>query len=206
MTMPCPRVRYALAFVVTANAWLVPLALSPLALGAQQPRPAQQPRAAKKPGTSQPPRKDAAAAPVVGPTTIDGFVRVHLDGAKLRPAPLSSDAVFVRRVYIDAIGVLPTADEARAFLADSSPGKRSQLIDGLLERDAYADYWAMKWSDVLRVKSEFPINLWPNAVQAYHHWIRASVRDNVRFDQFARELLTSSGSNFREAPVNFYRA
>jgi len=205
------RPRYALALVAATHAWLVPLALSPLALtplalGAQQPRPAQQPRATRKPGTSQPPRKDAAAAPVVGPTTIDGFVRAHLDRAKLRPAPLSSDAVFVRRVYIDAIGVLPTADEARAFLADSSPGKRSQLIDRLLERDAYADYWAMKWSDVLRVKSEFPINLWPNAVQAYHHWIRASLRDNVPFDRFARELLTASGSNFRAPPVNFYRA
>ena len=64
----------------------------------------------------------------------------------------------------------------------------------------------MKWSDVLRVKSEFPINLWPNAVQAYHHWIRTSVRDNLAVDQFARELLTESGSNFRVPQVNFYRA
>ncbi len=64
----------------------------------------------------------------------------------------------------------------------------------------------MKWGDVLRVKSEFPINLWPNAVQAYHHWIRTAVRDNVPYDRFARELLTASGSNFRVPPVNFYRA
>ncbi len=64
----------------------------------------------------------------------------------------------------------------------------------------------MKWGDVLRVKSEFPVNLWPNAVQAYHHWIRASLRDNLPYDRFARSLLTSSGSNFRVGPVNFYRA
>ena len=64
----------------------------------------------------------------------------------------------------------------------------------------------MKWGDILRVKSEFPINLWPNAVRAYHHWIRASVRENLPFDKFARTLLTSSGSNFRTPPVNFYRA
>jgi hypothetical protein len=64
----------------------------------------------------------------------------------------------------------------------------------------------MKWSDLLRVKSEFPINLWPNAVQSYHRWIRDSIKSNKPYDQFARELLTSSGSNFRVPPVNFYRA
>jgi hypothetical protein len=80
------------------------------------------------------------------------------------------------------------------------------LIDRLLERDEFADYWAMKWSDLLRVKAEFPINLWPNAAQAYHHWIRASIKDNMPYDRFVRELLTASGSNFRVPPVNFYRA
>jgi hypothetical protein len=64
----------------------------------------------------------------------------------------------------------------------------------------------MKWGDVLRVKSEFPVNLWPNAVQAYHRWVRTSLRDNLPYDRFARALLTSSGSNFRVGPANFYRA
>ena len=115
--------------------------------------------------------------------------------------------MFVRRVYLDVIGTLPTADEARAFL--DGPRRRTSAarsIDRLLEREEFADYWAMKWCDLLRVKSEFPINLWPNAVQAYHRWIRTAIRDNVPYDQFARELLTSSGSNFRVPPVNFYRA
>lgn len=76
----------------------------------------------------------------------------------------------------------------------------------MLARPEFADYWAMKWGDVLRIKAEFPINLWPNAVQAYHGWIRTSIRDNKPYDQFVRELLTSSGSNFRVPPVNFYRA
>ena len=80
------------------------------------------------------------------------------------------------------------------------------LIDRLLERDEFADYWAMKWSDVLRVKAEFPINLWPNAAQAYHRWIRTSLRENLPYDQFVRELLTANGSNFRVGQVNFYRA
>ena len=64
----------------------------------------------------------------------------------------------------------------------------------------------MKWSDLLRVKAEFPINLWPNAAQAYHRWIRTCIKENMPYDQFVRELLTSSGSNFRVPPVNFYRA
>ena len=64
----------------------------------------------------------------------------------------------------------------------------------------------MKWSDLLRVKAEFPINLWPNAAQAYHRWIRTSIKENLPYDQFVRQMLTASGSNFRVPPVNFYRA
>jgi hypothetical protein len=137
---------------------------------------------------------------------IDELVFGNLKRLGIEPAPLATDAVFVRRVYLDAIGTLPTAEEARAFIADQDPDKRSKLVDRLLEREEFADYWAMKWCDLLRVKSEFPINLWPNAVQAYHHWIRTAVRDNLPYDQFARELLTESGSNFRVPQVNFYRA
>ena len=160
------------------------------------------------PGTAgqQPARSpfEAATAPAAR-TRLDELVFARLKRLGLQPARLSSDAVFVRRVFLDVIGTLPTADEARAFIEDPLPTKRSALVDRLLEREEFADYWAMKWGDVLRVKSEFPINLWPNAVQAYHHWIRTSLRNNVPFDRFARELLTASGSNFRVPQVNFYR-
>ena len=148
---------------------------------------------------------ESTAAPDVK-NRIDEIVFAALKKQGIRPARLSSDAVFVRRVYLDAIGTLPTADEARGFIEDRDANKRSVLIDRLLAREEFADYWAMKWCEVLRVKSEFPINLWPNAVQAYHRWIRTAIRDNVPYDRFARELLTASGSNFRDAPVNFYRA
>jgi len=137
---------------------------------------------------------------------IDEMVFARLKKLGLQPSPLCSDAVFVRRVYLDVIGTLPTVAEARQFLLDHNPGKRRLLIDRLLQRDELADYWAMKWSDLLRIKAEFPINLWPNAAQAYYHWIRTSIRENKPYDRFARELLTSSGSNFRTPPVNFYRA
>lgn len=137
---------------------------------------------------------------------IDELNFAHLARLGLPPAPLCTDAVFVRRAYLDVIGTLPTAAEARDFLRDRSPDKRAALIDRLLARPEFADYWAMKWSDLLRVKAEFPINLWPNAAQAYYRWIHTAVRDNLPYDRFARELLTANGSNFRVGPANFYRA
>jgi hypothetical protein len=139
-------------------------------------------------------------------TRIDELVATRLEQLEMAVSPPCSDAVFVRRAFLDVIGTVPTAAEARQFIEDEHPDKRSVLIDHLLGRDEFADYWAMKWSDLLRVKAEFPINLWPNAAQAYHRWIRTAVRDNLPYDQFSRELLTSNGSNFRVGPVNFYRA
>jgi len=139
-------------------------------------------------------------------TRIDELVLVKLKQSGIEPANLCSDAVFIRRVYIDIIGTLPTAKEARDFFQDKNPNKRRVLINRLLQRDEFADYWTLKWCDVLRVKSEFPINLWPNAVQAYYRWIHDSVRTNMPYDRFARELLTSNGSNFRNPQVNFFRA
>ena len=137
---------------------------------------------------------------------LDEAVRDACRNKGIAVAPPCSDAVFVRRAFLDAIGTLPVPAETQAFLDDKAPDKRSRLIDALLGRPEYADYWSMKWGDLLRVKSEFPINLWPNAVQAYHRWIHDALRANMPYDDFARELLTASGSNFRAPAVNFYRA
>ena len=158
----------------------------------------------------------ATAKPPVSPYETDaGFVPANaIDdimlkawiGEGITPAHLCSDDVFVRRVHLDLIGALPTAAEVLRFRKDERPGKRAAKVEALLKRKEFADYWALKWCDVLRVKAEFPINLWPNAVQAYHRWVRDAIKTNKPYDQFARELLTSSGSNFRVPPVNFYRA
>ncbi|RMG02113.1 MAG: DUF1553 domain-containing protein, partial [Planctomycetota bacterium] len=137
---------------------------------------------------------------------IDRLVTARLKELGIEPAPLCSDAVFVRRVYLDLLGMLPTAEEAKQFIDDPAPDKRAKLIDALLKRPEFVDYRALKWGDLLRIKSEFPIKLWPNAVQAYSQWVHAALEDNVSYDYFVRRLLTASGSNFREPPVNFYRA
>lgn len=139
-------------------------------------------------------------------TPLDKLVGARLRKLGIAPAPLCSDAVFLRRASLDVIGTLPTLEEARAFLDDAQPDKRRRLVEQLLARPEYADYQAMRWSDLLRVKAEFPINLWPNAAQAYHRWIVQALRENRPADAFARELLVSNGSNFRVGPANFYRA
>ena len=157
------------------------------------------------------PQEDARAVfensrPLIPDNPIDRLVFKKLLTMEIKPV-LCSDAVFVRRVYLDVIGKVPLAAEAAEFIDDpDTENKREALIDELLERSEFADYWSMKWSDTLRIKAEFPINLWPNAAQAYHRWVRSSIVNNKPYDQFVREMLTSSGSNFRVGPVNFYRA
>ncbi len=137
---------------------------------------------------------------------IDELVDARLKELNLKPANLCSDAVYLRRAYLCVIGTLPAEEETRAFLESTAPDRRAKLIDELLERVEFADYWTMKWGDLLRVKAEFPIKLWPNAAQSYHRWIYSSVRSNKPFHQFVRELLVANGSNFRDGTVNFYRA
>ncbi len=144
--------------------------------------------------------------PIKPNNKIDEIVLQSLRKHHIKPANLSSDAVFLRRVYLDVIGTLPTEKEVKNFLEDKSPNKRKKLIDQLLKRKEFADYWSLKWGDLLKIKAEFPINLWPNGVQAYYTWIHSALEKNMPYDKFAYELLTSSGSNFRQPQVNFYRA
>jgi Protein of unknown function (DUF1553)/Protein of unknown function (DUF1549) len=137
---------------------------------------------------------------------IDDLVFARLAKEKVPAALPCSDVVFVRRVFIDLIGTLPTPDEVAGFLADKSSDKRAKLVERLFEREEFADFWAMRWSDVLCVKAEFPINLWPNPAQGYHHYLRNCVRSNVPVNRLARDLLTANGSNMRVPESNFLRA
>lgn len=136
---------------------------------------------------------------------IDKRVERSLSKQNEGMASCSSDAAFVRRVSLDLCGTLPDREVVGAFLKDRSPDKRIRLIDTLIESDRYVEFSTLRWCDLLRVKSEYPVNLWPNAVQAYHRWIWEAVRENRPFDKFAKELLTASGSNFRLPASNFYR-
>ena len=145
-------------------------------------------------------------SPLTTDNKIDELVLAKLKKLGLPPSEVCSDEVFFRRVFLDVIGILPTAEEVRAFLAGKDAKKRSALIDQLLERDEFADFWALKWGDLLKIKSEYPSRLWPKGVQTYHQWVRDCIAQNKPYDQFVRELLVAKGSNFRNGPANFYRA
>ena len=147
-----------------------------------------------------------AAAWQTPATQLDAIVAQSLRAIGADFTRPSSDATFARRVYLDLTGTLPQPEEIDAFLDNDAPDKRAQLIDQLLESENHVDFATLKWCDLLRVKSEYPVNLWPNGVQAYHRWIRDAVKTKLPYDQFARQLLTASGSNFRVPAANFYRA
>jgi len=133
---------------------------------------------------------------------IDGHVWDKLQQLGLTPSGPCSDTTFLRRAHVDAIGRLPTPDEVKAFLADSSPDKRARLVDALLERPEYADYWANKWADLLRPN---PYRVGIKAVFNLDGWLRESFRGNKPYDRFVRELLTAQGSSFRNGATVVFR-
>ena len=133
---------------------------------------------------------------------IDELVNAKLKQLQYLPAPTCSDPVFLRRVYMDVIGILPTIDETNAFLVDSATDKRSKLIDQLLQRDEYPKFWALKWGDLLKMTSKL---VGSDGVYKYHRWVEAAIRSNMPYDAFARELLSASGSTLSNPAANFYR-
>ncbi len=139
-------------------------------------------------------------------TKIDELVAVKQKLMNIAPSEICSDAEFLKRVYLDTTGFLPSAEIAEAFLRSNAKDKRAKLIDTLLLSEEFVDYLTLKLGDLLRIKSEFPSNLWPNAVQAYSAWIRNCILQNMPYDKMVRELLTTTGTNFKEPQVNFFRA
>ena len=158
---------------------------------------------------------------------VDEHIFAKLQTLRMNQSDLAGDEVFLRRAYLDLLGILPTAEEARKFVnagRDALPrvqlvakgatnkaaqqrgpatDKRAALIDELLERPEFADFWALKWADLLRVEEKA---LDSKGVQDFHRWLRASIAGNKPMDQFARELIASRGSTYANPEANFYRA
>src|ERR1041385_3489249 len=132
---------------------------------------------------------------------IDDLVLEKLQGLNLAPSPRCADAEFIRRAFVDTIGLLPTAEETRSFLADKSKNKRDKLIESLLRRPEFVDYWTYKWSDLLLVTTK---QLKPPAVWSYYNWIRNNVAANTPWDVFARKVVTAQGSTLENGAANFY--
>jgi hypothetical protein len=134
---------------------------------------------------------------------IDKLVWDKLQRLGIEPSNFAGDAEFMRRAFLDTTGTLPNADEVRAFLKDTADSKRSKLIDNLLERSEYADYWTMHWLDLLRADQ---LKVTPQGTVAMQRWLRRQFAGNVPYDRFARQLLTQQGSTLAEGPGAFYKA
>ena len=134
---------------------------------------------------------------------IDGFINAKLKQMQILPSDLSSEDEFIRRVYLDAVGRLPTVDETRNYIADQNPERRTKLIDKLLDSPEHASFWALKWADVLRVNTN---KLTSIGVHKFNRWIFEGVLHDQPLDEFARELLTAKGSVFENPAAGYWRA
>ncbi len=164
-------------------------------------------------------RRSVAAAPAVpARTLVDEHVARKWERMGLRPSALAGDAEYLRRVYLDVLGILPTPEEVRAFLKEceaernsSGPAAkgqqvpwkaREQLVERVLARPEYADYWTLKWGDLLRNNRA---RLGEQGMWSFYNWLRAAFRENRPLDQMTRDLVTAQGSTFTTGPANYFR-
>jgi len=133
---------------------------------------------------------------------IDQLAYEHFKQLGLFPSEGCTDAEFLRRATLDTLGLVPTAEEARAFLDDTAPDKRSRAIERLLAHPAFPDFWANKWADLLRPN---PDRVGVKGVYLLDQWLRESFRRNKPFDQFAREIILAEGNTHRDGPAVVYR-
>src|SRR5262249_32965405 len=130
---------------------------------------------------------------------IDKHLYPQWKSLRLTPSPLANDATFLRRVYLDVLGILPTAEEARAFLSDPDSDKRERLVDAILKRREFADFWAQKWCDLLRNEEK---SLDRKGVRVFHQWIREAIAAGKPLNEFAREIVAARGSTYQNPPAN----
>lgn len=132
---------------------------------------------------------------------IDDLILSQLRRLNLKPSPRASDEAFVRRAFLDTTGTLPTSREVRDFVADAAPDKRDRLIESLLERPEFVDYWTYRWSDLLLLNGT---ELRPDAIRAYYKWVHDHVAAGTPWDRLVRELITARGSSFENGATNFF--
>ena len=136
---------------------------------------------------------------------IDNLVHDKLHKLRMTPSGLCSDEVFVRRLYLDITGLLPTVEESTAFLKDSSPNKRAKLIDQLLEKKEFTELWVMKFSELLQIQTDDNQGMSYKATLRYFNWLKDRIANNVPMDQIVKDLITSSGGTFTHPATNFYQ-
>ncbi len=148
------------------------------------------------------PRKGFTWQPPPESNYVDKHVFAKLKMLSIPPSGLCTDQEFVRRAYLDLCGIVPTPDEGKAFLAGADKDKRAKLIDSLLDRPEYADFWTLKWSDVLRSNRK---TIQVKGVHVFQKWLHEKIEENAPLDQIVRDLITANGSTYANPPANYYR-
>ena len=134
---------------------------------------------------------------------IDEFIHANWRDMHLVPSEVCSDEVFLRRVYLDLIGLLPTTNERRSFVDDQSSNKRERLIDELIQRNEFLDLWVMKWAETLQIRTINGIS--PKGLLLYDRWLRERVRSGATIDQIVRELIPATGGTFEKPATNYFQ-
>jgi hypothetical protein len=134
---------------------------------------------------------------------IDTLVHAKLDRLHIAPSEVCDDETFLRRAYIDLIGLLPPSEKREAFLADTNPGKRAALADALTAREEFLDIWVMKWAELLQIRTANGLS--PKGLQRYDSWLRDRVRSGVTIDRIAAELLSATGGSFDNPAVSYFQ-
>jgi len=143
------------------------------------------------------------AAPQIAGNYIDELVGAKLNKIRILPSEICSDEEFLRRASIDIAGQLPTADEYAAFMADQASDKRAQLVNRLLERKEFSEIWAMKWAELLMIKSSNQVSA--KSAFLYYSWLTDKIAGNVPLDQMVKELLSATGGTFKSPATNYYQ-
>jgi hypothetical protein len=141
--------------------------------------------------------------PPVNGSYIDELVAAKLNKLRILPSELCTDEQFLRRVTIDVTGLLPTEEEYAAFVSDADPNKRAKLVDRLLERKEFSEIWAMKWAELLMIKTTNQVSA--KSAFLYASWLTDKIASNVPLDQMVQELLSASGGTFKEPATNYYQ-
>jgi len=134
---------------------------------------------------------------------IDTLVANKLKKLRMSPSGLADDQTFIRRVYLDIIGVTPTVQESAAFLASTAPDKRSKVIDELLTRKEFTELWVNKWAEMLQIRSSQQVSY--KSMFLYFNWLTDRISKNVPMDKMVQELLGANGGTFKNPPTNFYQ-
>ena len=134
---------------------------------------------------------------------IDQLVNAKLEKLRILPSEICTDAEFIRRATIDITGKLPTEEEFRTFLTDADPAKRAKLVDRLLTKKDFAEIWAMKWAELLMIRSSGQVS--EKSAWLYYNWLTDRISKNMPMDKMVRELLGASGGTFRSPATNFYQ-